>query len=122
MKKVIKTLCMALVVVFAGLIVTACKPSTVEKAEEKMKEAGYTVVAFEAGKDAEGYVGSFMASKVSIGSGVEFDGMLAILFDNTDDAKEFGETYEAESKYGEVKVDGKWVYAGTEAAIDAFLG
>lgn len=120
MKKFLRAICMAFVVVIAGVALTACKPGSVEKAETKMKDAEYTVIAYEV-KDAEGFVGGFTASKISVGNGVDFDGMIALLFDSKDNAAEFGENFETESKYGEVKVDGKWVYAGTEDAVKAFL-
>ena len=49
MKKFLLGLLMAIMCI--GM--AACTPSSVEKAEEKMQEAGYTVVAYE-DEDAEG--------------------------------------------------------------------
>lgn len=115
MKKIFRAICMAFVVVLAGVVLTACKPGSVEKAQSKMEKAGYTVVAYEAAKDAEGFVGGFIATKVDVkdGSGT----LTAVLFDSKENAEKFKEVAPFES----VVLDGKWVYAGTENAIDAFL-
>ena len=91
----------------------ACTPSSVEKAEEKMQEAGYKVVAYS--KDAEGMVGGFVASK---GITDVTNTMTAILFETKDDATDF---YSNISETGAV-LDGKWVYWGAEEAIDEFTG
>ena len=101
----------ALLATLACLTLFACAPSNVEKAEKKMEKAGYTVKAYE-DKEAEGAVGGFVATK-----GINlFDSITAVLFDNKDDAKAFAE---AMSALNAVQ-DGKWVYFGSEAAIEAF--
>lgn len=90
----------------------ACTPSSVEKAEEKMQEAGYKVVAYSK-DDAEGMVGGFVASK---GLTDITNTMTAILFDSKDAASDF---YSTISETGAV-LDGKWVYWGAEEAIEEF--
>ena len=90
----------------------ACTPSSVEKAEEKMQEAGYKVVAYSK-DDAEGMVGGFVASK---GLTDITNTMTAILFDSKDAASDF---YSTISETGAV-LDGKWVYWGAEEAIKEF--
>lgn len=101
----------ALLATIACLALFACTPSNVDKAKAKMEEAGYTVLATQ-DEEAEGLVGAFNATKISL-SGAE--NLTAFLFDNKDDAKKFAE------KLGEKAVqDGKWVYFGSDAAIEAF--
>ena len=115
MKKILRTLCLAFVFVFVGIVLTACKPANIEKAKAKMEDAGYTVVAYDKGKDAEGFVGAFSATKVDLkdgGSGT----ITAWLFDSKESAEKY------QKAIGDTAVqDGKWVYVGTEAAVDAFL-
>ena len=102
--------------ILAGLMcigMAACAPSSVEKAEEKMQEAGYTVLAYTA-DDAEGCVGSFLAQKGLIGG----SSLYACLFDSKDSATDFYSTIsQIQSK---AVLDGKWVYWGDEAAVEAF--
>ena len=94
------------------LMLVACTPSTVEKAEEKMKEAGYKVVAYNK-DDAEGLQGGIIATSGLIGGNT----MTALYFESSDAAKDYYESLGEDTKA--VK-DGKWVYWGDEAAIKAF--
>ena len=114
MKKVLRTLCIALVAIVTGVAITACKPGSIEKAEAKMENAGYTVLAYDVGDDAEGFVGGFIAMDISAG-----ESMCAILFESKEDAEKYAEL-NSKTEYGEIKADGKWVYAGSEGAIKAF--
>lgn len=102
-----------LAAILACFCITACTPSNVEKAEEKMKEAGYGVIAYE-NKDAEGLVGGLVATKVSLTEGVDI--ITAAYFETAEDAKEF---YEDLDETGAVQ-EGKWVYWGDEDAIEVF--
>ena len=106
MKKII----VAILAALSCLFLFACVPSNVEKAEEKMEKAGYTVLAY-SDKEAEGLVGGFIATKGLIGG----ESLTAVLFETVDDAKAFAEEIGSKAKR-----DGKWVYYGTEAAIKAF--
>ena len=98
----------ALLATIACLAFVACTPGSVDKAQAKMEKAGYKVAAYD--KETEGAVGGFIASK-----GLT-DTITAVLFDNKDDAKEFAETMSA---FKAVQ-DGKWVYFGSESAVEAF--
>ncbi|MBE5736016.1 MAG: hypothetical protein E7356_01480 [Clostridiales bacterium] len=120
MKKALKFLSLAFVAIFAGTLLTACVPSNIEKATEKMKEAGYTVYDYDKGEDAEGFVGGIVATKDLLK-----DRLVALLFDSKADAKDFYEDMTDSEKNSEdnpFQVSGKWVYSGTEDAIDAFKG
>jgi hypothetical protein len=120
MKKALKFLSLAFVAIFAGTLLTACVPSNIEKATEKMEEAGYTVIDYDKGEDAEGFVGGILATKVLKG-----EGLIAMLFDSKADAKDFFESMtdsDKDSNYGAFQQSGKWVFAGTEGAIEAFKG
>ena len=114
MKKFLRTLCIALVAIVTGVAITACKPGSIEKAETKMEKAGYTVLAYDVSDDAEGFVGGFIAMDISAG-----ESMCAILFESKEDAEKYAEL-NTKTEYGEVKVEGKWIFAGSEGAIKAF--
>jgi hypothetical protein len=99
----------ALLATLACLTLFACTPSNVEKAKAKMEKAGYKVAGYE-DEDAEGLVGAFSATKTPV-----IDTIKAFLFESEKAAKEFAE------KTGNLaKQDGKWVFIGSESAIEAF--
>lgn len=102
-----KFLC-GLLAAIACIGFAACVPSNMDKAEAKMEDAGYLVVAY-SDKEAEGLVGGMVATKIT-------KTMTALLFESSKDAKEFLE----ETKETGAKQDGKWVYWGTEEAIEDF--
>ena len=113
MKKFISTMIMAGVC----LAMAACAPMSVERAEEKMQKEGYGVIAYE-DKEAEGLIGGFVATK-NDGEGlfdIEIEMITAMLFETKDAATDF---YSAANQVGAV-LDGKWVYWGTEDAIEDF--
>ena len=88
---------------------------TFESAEEKMQKEGYGVIAYE-DKEAEGLIGGFVATK-NDGEGlfdIEIEMITAMLFETKDAATDF---YSAANQAGAV-LDGKWVYWGTEDAIE----
>ena len=132
MKKLLCTLLLALTcVVFA-----ACVPSNIEKAKAKMEDAGYKVETLSKDdvedEDAAGVVGALSAHKVDsdsiLGGAVETitgdsDWIMATLFDSKDSAKKYYDKYAKEEEAEEdqiIKLDGKWIYMGTEAAVEAF--
>ena len=92
----------------------ACVPSNMEKAEDKMKKEGYTVVAYE-DKEAEGCVGGFNATKME--GILDVENITALLFESSKEAKKFVEELGDTSKAIQ---DDKWVYWGTEDAIEDF--
>ncbi|MBR2468407.1 MAG: hypothetical protein IKB42_05150 [Clostridia bacterium] len=108
MQKVLKMFSYALVVLLASVALVACVPANVEKAEAKMEEAGYTVVAYSK-EDAEGLVGGFVASK-------GLTSMTAMLFDSTKNAEQFIE----DALLNVYTQEGKWVLTGSEKAIEDF--
>ena len=112
MKKVLLTILAAIMCIgFA-----ACTPTSVDKAKTKMNKAGYTVSAYEVDEDkAEGLVGSFYAAQGGI-AGMGGDNLTAMLFATKEDAAEY---YSIVDGLGFV-LEGKWVYKGTEAAVEAF--
>lgn len=112
MKKFISALLAALVCISMCLF-AACTPSNVEQAEEKMEEAGYTVIAY-SNKEAKGLVGGVIATKA--GGLLELDVLTAAYFETADDAKAF---YENLDETGAVQ-DGNWVYWGDEDAVEDF--
>ncbi len=114
MKNFLKSICIILVVVLTSVAVTACKPNSLEKAKTKMEEAGYVVMDYALDDGAEGFVGGIIA--------VDFDNdesIIACLFESKADAKKFAEL-NATTAYGESRVEGKWFFAGSEGAIEAF--
>ena len=107
-----KFLC-ALLAGFMCIGMAACAPMSVEKAEEKMQKAGYSVLAY-TNDEAEGCVGSFLAQKGLIGGST----LYACLFESKDAATDFYST--ASQISTSAVLDGKWVYWGDEAAIKEF--
>ncbi len=110
MKNLAKVVALVLVIAMFAVVLTACAPKDVESAKEKMDEAGYLCVGYEDASDDEGVVGAFMCTKIT-------ENLVAILYESKSAAKEaFGE-YENKTN---VKVTGKWIVFGSEAAIAAF--
>ena len=108
-----KILCAVLAAV-ACLGMAACVPSNMDKAEEKMKKEGYTVIAY-TDEEAEGLVGAFTATKME--GILNVDNVTALLFESSKAAKEF---YKDMENKGSAIQDGKWIYWGTEDAIEDF--
>ena len=110
------------------LCLAACAPANIEKAQEKLKDAGYTIITMseEAVPGVDGSVGSITATKTDSLMGAisgDIDMIVAVLFESTSDAKEYYEAHKDDEKEDEaqiVKQDGKWVYVGTEDAIEDF--
>lgn len=125
MRKFLKSLSLGLVVAFVGVLLCACVPSNLEKAEARMKDAGYKVITVgkEAEEDAEGLVGGLVATKGDLVNGYEI--ITAMLFDSKDTAKKYYDKMVKEDDNDDdtiVKQSGKWVFAGTETAIEDFGG
>ncbi len=121
-----KKFLVALMAALTCLACVACAPSSVEKAEEKLKDAGYTIVTVsdKAVPGVDGSVGSITAAKAdSVADALtgDADGIFAILFESASDAKEYYEEHKDEAEEDETfKRDGKWVCVGTEDAIEDF--
>lgn len=118
MKKIWKGLALGLATI-ACLAFIACTPSSLEDAKDKMAKEGYKVSASTI--DADGMVGGFTAIKADGALDFTPDTILAFLFESKDDAKKFKADFESlvGKDYSPIQ-DGKWVYAGTEDAIEDF--
>ena len=112
MKKFIKWISLTMATVACAMF-AACAPSTLDKAKTKMEKAGYNVGSLDV--DGDG-VGGFRATKGLLGT----DGLIAYLFETPEDAKEFLGNWDKWVGEGTAVQNGKWVYAGSEAAIKAF--
>ena len=120
MKKIIKLITMAVFSVLACCMLVACVPSNLEKAEKKMEKEGYVVISIgDDNKDAEGVIGGFNATKAE--GLLDVDTLFALLFDSKANAEAYYEDAKATLKdKGTVKHKGKWVYVGTEDAVEDF--
>ncbi len=122
-----KKFLVALMAALTCLACVACAPANVDKAKAKMEEAGYKVEVSDedaaelvAGEEA---VGMIVATKgeFSLTGGADFDMLTAVLFESSSAAKDYYEEHKDEADEDQVlKQDGKWVYAGTEDAVEAF--
>ncbi len=115
MKKALKIISVIALVGIIACVFFACVPSNLEKAQAKMEEAGYTVLSSTWRLD--NLDGAFNATKVSVseGSGT----MSALYFKDKDSAKKAYDELAGENKEN-IKQNGRWVYFGTKAAIEAF--
>ena len=110
MKKTIKSLFTFTVCVMLCFSLSACKPKNIDKATSRLEKAGYTVMNYEVGEDAEDVVGAILASNFEKVN--EIDGMIAILFKNKSAAEKYYDRLTEnndQSMVGEWKHDGKWV-------------
>ena len=101
------------------LCFTACAPMDVDKAEEKMEKAGYKVTVVD-GTLAEIIDENAEASLTAIKSG---DMLTAVLFKDFKSANEYyKKAMDEDKEKGDqvVKKNGKWVFVGTEDAIEDF--
>ena len=115
-----KLLC-GLLAAITCLMLFACAPSNLDKAEDKMEAAGYKVEDYDI--DVDGYVGGIYAIPTGsagsvIGGLIDGDVFHAILFETKEAATKYLEAKGEDTKYAQ---NGKWVYWGSEKAIEAFL-
>lgn len=118
MKKFLKILTMTLATIAAATMFFACTPSSIEKATKKMTDAGYTVSDYTANDDAEGCQGGILAIKANGGLLDGSEQIIALLFDTKENAEAFSE--DAKTLTSKIVVDGKWVYWGSEKAVEDF--
>jgi hypothetical protein len=73
-----------------------------------------------AGEEAVGMIVA-MNGEFSLTGGADFDMLTAVLFESSSAAKDYYEKHKDEAEEDQViKQSGKWVYAGTEDAVEAF--
>ena len=113
MKKFL-TAFVTLMMSIACLALAACAPMNIEKAEDKMKDAGYTVVSYDE-IEADGLVGGIIATKIE--GLLDGDILYALYFSSIGDAKDY---YDGLDKKDDVKWEGKWVFSGTDDAMEDF--
>ena len=122
MKKLAKILSLTMALLVSMLVFTACVPSDIESAREKMQEKGYTVVDYadyEADND-DGILGGIWATDInSVLNSSDDQGIIALYFESSQKAKEYAESWQ-DDKYDDVSYSGKWAFAGTEQAIKDF--
>lgn len=115
------------VLAFALLALTACVPS-VDKAEEKMKDAGYTTISSDLLKSV---LDTFVDTEASTVEKVFFFGkdfkllssgewVVAVYYKETADAKEAYEKLKEDDEDTTAKRSGKCVYYGSEQGMKDF--
>lgn len=115
MKKLLSVLLAALTCLF----LVACAPANIDKAEDKMEKAGYKVTVID-GAAAEFIAENAEAQLIAIKSG---DILTAVLFEDAKSAKDYYDKVKDEDADKEdqvVKKSGKWVFSGTEDAVEDF--
>ena len=103
----------ASIVCLACVVMASCAPMNIDKAEEKMEDAGYTVVAYE-GEKEEGLVGGIVATKME--SLLDIETLTALYFSSMGEAKDYYDDLDND----DAKWEGKWVFWGTEDAMEEF--
>ena len=117
LKKLMKWFCLTLVTLFCTMLM-ACVPSSLEKAKEKMAKEGYTTVnILPALPGADGCIGGIYASEGLF----DEDKITAYLFETAENAKVFLANWDKLVGKGTAIQNGKWVYAGSEDAIEDFV-
>jgi hypothetical protein len=135
MKKFIKLISVALLTVFTALCFTACVPSTIEKAKEKMEGLSYSVSSVD-------YISSddFASTFLGIGYGVDnleagakkitatldSESLTIFYFENKKDAERFFELYvvlkQDANRWNNIDQQGKMVCFGSNKAYNDFIG
>ena len=114
MKKLIKWISLALAAASCAMF-AACTPFSLEKAKERMAKEGYKVDMIEE-LLPDNCVGGISAVDSDL------DTMKAYLFETADDAKAFLNSTAVKIAFpiSTPIQDGKWVYGGSEDAIEDF--
>lgn len=110
MKKFIKLLTAGILTAITAIALIACAPADLEKAEEKMKQEGYSVVVVE-DSTIDGCVGSIIMKE----GGLTLEMATALLFEDTKSAKAYYETLDQGWQ------EGKWVIVGDEDIYEDFM-
>ena len=110
MKRSLKFLSLFLICILTFLL-TACIPSDVESARQKMEEAGYFVEEL-GGDEEDGIIGGINAIGFN-------EGLIALYFESSTLAKEYAKDW-VDSKYSVTEYNGNWAYIGTSKAVKDF--
>ena len=116
MKKFMKLLVAGLLTVITAVMLIACAPANLEKAEEKMKNEGYKVAVSVDYGLIDGCVGCITITDSEGLLDFDADVAIAYLFEDTESAKAFY----GDSEEGWIK--GKWVIVGDEDIYEDFIG
>ena len=121
MKKLIKILLAGILTVVTAVMLIACAPADLAKAEEKMEEKGYnvTVSSNELGliNNCDGWI-SINDSEGILD--IDYDTLTAYLFKDSDAAKEYFNNREFDEN-DTVWIMGKWVVIGDEDIYKDFI-
>ena len=120
MKKLIKWISLALAAASCAMF-AACTPFSLEKAKERMVKEGYKADLYTEHLP-DNCVGYIKANDVEHLLDIDADWIEAYLFKTSDDAKAFFNSTAIKLIFPTSNPiqDGKWVYAGTEDAIEDF--
>lgn len=116
MKKFVKVMALAIVVVMSIGLLAACAPKDAASAKEKMEKAEYvcvtsnTAIKLIAPKATGGIIATNGANTVT-----------ALFFESKSDAKDFFTNSENKEDRKNIGQKGKCVYFGTEEAVKALL-
>ena len=119
MKKLLKLLVASILTVITAVMLFACAPANLDKAENKLKNDGYTIVSSEE-VNKDGVVGMVIAYKQD---GIfDYEYIVAVLYENSTKATEAVNEIEEEfGSYGNVYQSGKWLIVGDEDAYEDFV-
>ena len=125
MKKIITIIAVIALLAVLGTVLFACVPSDPSKAKEKLKKAGYDVEIDTVDEYIAAYLGKPDGAKKYLFAEDEDDDdeyIYALYFESSSKAKAYYKDHKDDKQYSDLKTgqSGKWVYAGTEAAVKAF--
>ena len=117
MKKFIKLLTAGILTAITAIALIACAPADLEKAEEKMKNEGYSVVVAEDDYGAiDGCVGFITITDSEGIFDLNAEVAIAYLFEDAKSAKTYYESLDSGWN------SGKWVIVGDEDIYEDFVG
>ena len=116
MKKLLKLLAVSMVAVLTAIMLIACAPADLDKAEEKMEKLDYNVEVVEVDENDDGVVGTIIIKE----DGLSLNMAMAVLFDSANSAKTYFEENGGEDK-DNVWLEGKWIISGDEDIYEDFM-
>ena len=111
MKKTLRLVSLVLVVCIFALTLTACTPSSIDAAKNKMINAGYSIEDYNH-ITTDNELGGIYAYKGSVTNRIS---ITAVLYETKEDA-----VNAVNNSFTEWTADGKWIYKGDAEAIEAF--